>query len=64
VSEVGLKRAVYAHEDTIWTTIHLTAHVGEENLDKVEDEVIAPDYENLGLIASVNDLVGIEGERL
>jgi hypothetical protein len=64
VSEVGLKRAVYAHEDTIWTTIHLTAYVGEENLDKVEDEVIAPDYGNLGLIASVNDLVGIEGEKL
>ena len=64
VSEVGLKRAVFAHEDTIWTTIHLTAHVGEENLDKVEDEVIAPDYGDLGLIASVNDLVGIEGEKL
>lgn len=64
VSEVGLKRAVYAHEDTIWTTIHLTAHVGEENLDKIEDEVIAPSYGDLGLIASVNDLVKIEGEQI
>jgi hypothetical protein len=64
VSEIGLKRAVYAHEDTIWTTIHLTAHEGEENLDKIEDEVIAPHYEDLGLIASVNDLVGIEGDKL
>lgn len=63
VSEVGLKRAVYAHEDTIWTTIHLTAHVGEENLDKIEDEVIAPSYGDLGLIASVNDLMKIEGEQ-
>ena len=64
VSEVGLKRAVYAHEDTIWTTIHLTAHAGEENLDKIEDEVIAPSYGDLGLIASVNDLVKIEGEQI
>jgi hypothetical protein len=64
VSEIGLKRAVYAQEDTIWTTIHLTAHVGEENLNKVEDEVIAPNYGDLGLIASLNDLVGIEGEKL
>jgi hypothetical protein len=64
VSEVGLKRAVYAHEDTIWTTIHLTAYVGEENLDKVEDEVIAPDYGDLNLIASVNDLVSIKGDKL
>lgn len=64
VSEVGLKRAVYAHEDTIWTTIHLTAHTGEENLDKIEDEVIAPSYGDLGLIASVNDLMKIEGEQI
>lgn len=64
VSEVGLKRAVYAHEDTIWTTIHLTAHAGEENLDKIEDEVIAPSYGDLGLIASINDLVKIEGEQI
>jgi hypothetical protein len=64
VSEVGLKRAVYAHEDTIWTTIHLTAHMGEENLDKIEDEVIAPSYGDIGLIASVNDLMKIEGEKL
>lgn len=63
VSEIGLKRAVYAHEDTIWTTIHLTAYMGEENLDKIEDEVIAPSYGDLGLIASVNDLVKIEGEK-
>ena len=64
VSEVGLKRAVYAHEDTIWITIHLTAYTGEENLDKVEDEVIAPNYGDLGLIASVNDLTQLEGEKL
>ena len=24
VSEIGLKRAVYAEEDTLWTTVHLT----------------------------------------
>lgn len=56
VSERGLKRAVYAEEDTIWTTVHLTEHCGEENLDKIEDEVIAPSYEELGLIDSVERL--------
>ena len=64
ISEVGLKRAVYSHEDTIWTTIHLTEHMGEDNLNKIEEEVIAPSYSNLGLIASVNDLIGIEGDKL
>ena len=54
VSEIGLNRAVYAEEDTLWTTVHLTEHVGEENLDKIETEVIAPSYNDLGLIASYN----------
>ena len=64
ISEVGLKRAVYAHEDTIWTTIHLTEHAGEENLDKMENEIIAPNYQDIGLIASVNDLMKLEGDKL
>jgi hypothetical protein len=52
ISEVGLKRAVYALEDTIWTTVHLTKHRGEENLDKIEAEVIAPSYNDLELLAA------------
>jgi hypothetical protein len=62
VSEIGLKRSVYAIEDTLWTTIHLTQFVGEENLSNIEEEVIAPDYEQMGLIASVNELPKIENE--
>jgi hypothetical protein len=62
VSEIGLKRSVFAVEDTLWTTIHLTEFVGEENLSKIEEEVIAPDYEQMGLIASVSQLAKIENE--
>lgn len=57
VSEVGLKRAVIAEEDTIWVTVHLTKHLGEENLAKMEKEVIAPSYKELGLIDSTKDLI-------
>lgn len=57
ISEVGLKRAVYAEEDTIWTTVHLTKHYGEENLDKIEDEVISPTYAEMGLVDSVTELL-------
>ena len=65
VSEVGLKRAVYTEEDTIWVTVHLTEHSGEENLDKIEEEVIAPSYEEMGLIASTNEIPKLEtGEKL
>jgi len=52
ISEVGLKRAVYALEDTLWTTVHLTEHRGEANLEKMEAEIIAPSYNDLGLLAS------------
>ena len=62
ISEVGLKRAVYAEEDTIWTTVHLTQHYGEEHLDKIEDEVIAPTYAELGFLDSVDGLKRLEGE--
>ena len=57
VSEVGLKRAVIAEEDTIWVTVHLTKHLGEENLAKMEEEVIAPSYKELGLIDSTKELI-------
>lgn len=53
ISEIGLKRAVYAEEDTLWTTIHLTQFASENDLDKIEHEVIAPSYDDMNLISSV-----------
>lgn len=66
VSEVGLKRAVYAVEDTLWTTVHLTKFNSEEELSKIEDEVIAPSYEDLGLTISVEEILQMtnQGEKL
>lgn len=68
VSEVGLKRAVYAEEETVWTTIHLTKHISEDNLDEIEDEVIAKTYEEIGFVASEEELnllpEQVEGEVL
>lgn len=65
VSEVGLKRAVYAEEDTLWTTVHLTEFESEQELDKIEQEVIAPSYDAMGLIASIADLPTLtaQGEK-
>jgi len=63
VSEPGLKRAVLAEEDTTWVTVHLTEHTGEENLDKIEDEVISPTYEEIGLIASTAELKQVEESK-
>ena len=62
VSEVGLKRAVYAEEDTIWVTVHLTKHDKEEDMSQIEDEVISKTYEELGLISSMKDFKYLESE--
>ncbi len=66
VSEVGLKRAVYAEEDTLWTTVHLTEFESEAELDKIEQEVISPSYDEIGLIDSTEKLAQIaaKGETL
>lgn len=60
ISEVGLKRSVYAIEDTLWTTIHLVGEGSEDKLDIIEEEVIAPTYADIGLIASVNEYLALE----
>lgn len=44
ISKAGIKRAVYAIEDTVWTTIHPT---DKTNLEEVEEEVIAKSYNEL-----------------
>jgi hypothetical protein len=38
VSPAGTKRIAYAHEDTVWTTIHSTS---ETDLEKIEAQFIA-----------------------
>jgi len=44
ISPAGTKRAVFAHEDTVWVTIHRTDQV---DLDEIEKEIITPDYTEL-----------------
>jgi hypothetical protein len=44
VSPVGTKRAIYAHEDSTWTTIHPT---DLETPEEIEAEIIAETFEEL-----------------
>ena len=44
VSPVGTKRAIYAHEDSTWTTIHATDLTDP---DEIEAEIIADSFEEL-----------------
>jgi len=44
ISPAGTKRVVYAIEDTVWITVHVTE---ETDLDKIEEVVIAKTYNEL-----------------
>lgn len=44
ISKAGTKRVVYAHDDTVWVTVHAT---DETDLDKIEEQVIAKNYSKL-----------------
>lgn len=46
VSSPGTKRVVWVHEDTVWTTVHVTE---ETDLAKIEAEIIATSFEELAL---------------
>jgi hypothetical protein len=51
ISKPGIKRAVYALEDVVWTTIHPT---DAKDLKEIEDEVIAPSYDDLDNLLGVD----------
>jgi hypothetical protein len=44
MSPIGTKRAIYAHEDSTWTTIHATELTDPE---EIEDEIIAETFSKL-----------------
>lgn len=47
VSKPGIKRVGFAHTDCVWITAHATK---ETDLDKIEEEVIAKDYDDVALL--------------
>lgn len=55
VSTPLTKRVVFALEDTIWTTVHLTA---ETDLAKIEQEVIAKDFAEVDALEAHNEFKG------
>lgn len=58
ISPAAVKRAGWIQADTIWTTVHLTSYGSEDELEKIEEEVIAKDFAELGLIDSLEKLEG------
>lgn len=46
ITKPGTKRILYIHEDCTWITIHVTK---EKNLDKIEKEIIADNFDEISL---------------
>ena len=53
VSPVGTKRAIYAHEDSTWTTIHAT---DLKDPEEIEAEIIAETFEELDAMLEYQEL--------
>ena len=53
ISPAGTKRVVYAHTDTVWTTIHVTE---KTDLVEIEEDIIAKDYDEY------EKFLGIDGK--
>lgn len=59
VSPVGAKRAVYTHEDTVWINIHANPE-DVTDLVKLESNIIAKDYKELGLADPIKDVLELK----
>ena len=67
ISPAATKRIVYAHEGTVWVTVHVTE---EHDIDAIEEEVIAKSYEELDSVKAIDitnisrllDIVKMESE--
>jgi hypothetical protein len=57
-SQPGTKRALYVHEETWWTTVHLT---DSTDLAEIEREIIAPTYSELDAAMASACIELIEG---
>lgn len=54
VSSPGTKRVVYAHEDTIWITVHKT---NSTDLVEIEEEIISKNFEKFDIIKNKGELL-------
>jgi len=59
-SPIGAQKAVYCHEDTVWTTIHPTE---ETDLEKIEKHVIAESYDEIPGLYGPQKPVELEGDK-
>lgn len=53
ISKVGAKRAIYAHEESLWTNFHATEL---DDPEEIEEEIIADSFEELDALLEHEEL--------
>jgi len=61
ITPAGTKRLLYIHEETVWTTVHVTK---ETDLKKIETEIIAKTFDDLPNSETEVDQAAIETQAL
>lgn len=56
-SKPGAKRAIYAHEDSVWINIHHNP-LNETDLDKLEEIFIAKSFDEIPGLTELNQIEG------
>lgn len=56
VSPAGMKRAAYAHQDSVWLTIHGTENT---DLEELEEELIAQSFEEFDQFLKETKCLGV-----
>jgi len=54
ITKAGIKRVLRTYTEVVWTTVHVT---DETDLNKIEEQVIAKSYAELGLLAEKEDIL-------
>lgn len=58
ITPAGTKRIVYTHSEVVWVTVHVTK---ETDLAKIEEEIIAKNFEEMDAITETN-ILELKGE--
>ncbi|MDP8258805.1 MAG: hypothetical protein P9L90_05240 [Candidatus Aadella gelida] len=57
VTKVGTQRAMYAHEETVWVTVHVT---DSKDLKQIENEVIAKSFDEIDELEKISEPGGLQ----
>lgn len=50
ISKPGVKKVAYAHEDTVWMTVHAVDNIKDKTMDEIEKDLWVASYNEYALL--------------